>query len=91
MDNALRFSFPFQIVLFRFKIILPLTVVYLSFSDNLESSSFAKLFIGSVPRTATEEDVSCRLLQKFDARILNCSTLSSCFSPITVYMMSFCA
>lgn len=28
------------------------------FSDNAEGGGFAKLFIGAVPRTATEEDVS---------------------------------
>lgn len=27
-------------------------------SDRLDGGSFAKLFVGSVPRTATEEDVS---------------------------------
>lgn len=28
------------------------------FSGHLDGGSFAKLFIGSVPRTATEENVS---------------------------------
>lgn len=27
-------------------------------SENFDGGSFAKLFVGSVPRTATEEDVS---------------------------------
>lgn len=29
-----------------------------SFSDRFDKGNFAKLFVGSVPRTATEEDVS---------------------------------
>ena len=30
----------------------------LDFSEQFDGGSFAKLFVGSVPRTATEEDVS---------------------------------
>jgi hypothetical protein len=29
-----------------------------TFSEHFDGGSFAKLFVGSVPRTATEEDVS---------------------------------
>ena len=33
-------------------------MTHFSVSDHLDGGNFAKLFVGSVPRTATEEDVS---------------------------------
>lgn len=39
---------------------MPASMYFLvsTFSEHFDGGSFAKLFVGSVPRTATEEDVS---------------------------------
>lgn len=41
-----------------FASLLLFVLIYELFLDHLDGGSFAKLFVGSVPRTATEEEVS---------------------------------
>lgn len=48
-------------------------------SDNADRSKFAKLFIGSVPRTATEEEVSH-----------NCTSITTNFPPYGLSMLYAC-